>query len=108
MKKNKKVTQAEKIGEGVDFKMPEDLKPMEFIQNMTELLKTWTDQNKERGFVLIAASESRGNGDYCGLSFGCSGSNEGLAKMMCGALEHSRDLQDIVLGACSLKEASKQ
>lgn len=48
MKKNKKVTQAEKIGEGVDFKMPEDLKPLEFIQNMTELLKTWTDQNKER------------------------------------------------------------
>ena len=57
MKNNKKVTHAEKIGVGTDSEIPENFRPLEFIQKVTKLLSEWAQQDKERGFVQIATSE---------------------------------------------------
>lgn len=103
MKNNKKVTHAKKIGVGTDSEIPENFRPLEFIQKVTKLLDEWAQQDKERGFVLIATSECYDD-DGCGLASGCDGNDEVLAKMMCGALEHDKNLQKIVIDACRLRE----
>lgn len=38
------------------------------------------------------------------MASGCDGNDEVLAKMMCGALEHDKNLQKIVIDACRLRE----
>ena len=108
MKNDKKVTIATKVGSGVNAVIPDDIKPLEFIQKVYKLLKEWGGQDDKRGFLLIATCDSQNKGNDSGLISGCSGDDEVLAKMMCGALENDKGLQKMVIGACKLREQANQ
>ena len=108
MKNNKKVTIATKVGSGADDVIPDDIKPLEFIQKVYKLLKEWGGQDDKRGFLLIATCDSQNKGNDSGLISGCCGDDEVLAKMMCGALENDKGLQKMVIGACKLREQANQ
>lgn len=45
MKNDKKVTIATKVGSGVNAVIPDDIKPLEFIQKVYKLLKEWGGQD---------------------------------------------------------------
>lgn len=108
MKNDKKVTTATKVGSGVNAVIPDDIKPLEFIQKVYKLLKEWGGQDDKRGFLLIATCDSQNKGNDSGLISGCYGDDEVLAKMMCGALENDKELQKMVIGACKLREQANQ
>lgn len=107
MKNNEKVTIATKVGEGVDAVIPDDIKPLEFIQKVYKLLKEWGGQDDKRGFLLIATCDSQEDNDS-GLISGCCGDNEVLAKMMCGVLENDKGFQKMMIGAFKLREQANQ
>lgn len=106
MKNNKKASTATKVGEGADAVIPDDIKPLEFIQKVFKLLGKWSNQGDKRGFLLIATCDSLDKG--CGLISGCCGDDEDLAKMMCGALENDKNLRKMVTDACMLREQANQ
>ena len=108
MKNDKKVTIATKVGSVADAVIPDDIKPLEFIQKVYKLLKEWGGQDDKRGFLLIATCDSQDKGFDYGLISGCCGDDEVLAKMMCGALENDKGLQKMVIGACKLREQANQ
>ena len=108
MKNDKKASIATKVGEGADAVIPDDIKPLEFIQKVYKLLKEWGGQDDKRGFLLIATCDSQDKGSDGGLISGCCGDDEVLAKMMCGALENDKGLQKMVIGACKLREQANQ
>ena len=108
MKNDKKVTIATKVGSGVNAVIPDDIKPLEFIQKVYKRLKEGGGQDDKRGFLLIATCDSQNKGNDSGLISGCSGDDEVLAKMMCGALENDKGLQKMVIGACKLREQANQ
>lgn len=108
MKNNKKASTATKVGEGADAVIPDDLKPLEFIQKVFKLLREWGDQDEKRGFLLIATCDSLDKDIGSGLISGYCGDDEVLAKMMCGALENDKNLQKMVIGACKLREQANQ
>lgn len=108
MKNDKKVTIATKVGSGADAVIPDDIKPLEFIQKVYKLLKEWGGQDDKRGFLLIATCDSQNKGNDSGLISGCYGDDEVLDKMMCGALENDKELQKMVIGACKLREQANQ
>lgn len=109
MKNDKKASTATKVGEGADAVIPDDLKPLEFIQKVFKLLREWGDQDeKVRGFLLIATCDSSDNDNDRGLISGCYGDDEVLAKMMCGALENDKNLQKMIISACGLREQANQ
>lgn len=103
MKNNEKVTIATKVGEGADAVIPDDIKPLEFIQKVYKLLKKWGGQDDKRGFLLIATCDSQEDNDS-GLISGCCGDDEVLAKMMCGVLENDKEFQKMMIGAFKLRE----
>lgn len=102
MKNNEKVTIATKVGSGVDAVIPDDIKPLEFIQKVYKLLKEWGGQDDKRGFLLIATCDSQEANDS-GLISGCCGDDEVLAKMMCGVLENDEEFQKMMIGAFKLR-----
>lgn len=108
MKNDKKVTIATKVGSGVNAVIPDDIKPLEFIQKVYKLLKEWGGQDDKRGFLLIATCDSQNKGNDSGLISGCYGDDEVLAKMMCGALENDKELQKMMIGAFKLREQANQ
>lgn len=108
MKNDKKASEATKIGEGADAAIPDDIKPLEFIQNVFKLLREWGNQEKGRGFLLMATCDSSGKDKDFGLVVGCKGDDEVLAKMMCGALENNEDLQKMLIGAFELRKKANQ
>lgn len=108
MKNNKKASTATKVGEGADAVIPDDIKPLEFIQKVFKLLGEWGGQEEKRGFLLIATCDSQNEGNDSGLISCCYGDEEVLAKMMCGALENDKDFQKMVIGACKLREQANQ
>ena len=108
MKNDKKASTATKVGEGADAVIPDDIKPLEFIQKVYKLLKEWGGQHDKRGFLLIATCDSQNKGNDSGLISGCYGDDEVLVKMMCGALENDKGLQKMVIGACKLREQANQ
>lgn len=107
MKNNEKVTIATKVGEGADAVIPDDIKPLEFIQKVYKLLKEWGGQDDKRGFLLIATCDSQEDNDS-GLISGCCGDDEVLAKMMCGVLEKDKEFQKMMIGAFKLREQANQ
>lgn len=107
MKNNEKVTIATKVGSGVDAVIPDDIKPLEFIQKVYKLLKEWGGQDGKRGFLLIATCDSQ-EGNDSGLISGCCGDDEVLAKMMCGVLENDKEFQKMMIGAFKLREQANQ
>lgn len=107
MKNNEKVTIATKVGSGVDAVIPDDIKPLQFIQKVYKLLKEWGGQDGKRGFLLIATCDSQEDNDS-GLISGCCGDNEVLAKMMCGVLENDKEFQKMMIGAFKLREQANQ
>ncbi len=107
MKNNEKVTIATKVGSGVDAVIPDDIKPLEFIQKVYKLLKEWGGQDDKRGFLLIATCDSQ-EGNDSGLISGCCGDDEVLAKMMCGVLENDKEFQKMMIGAFKLREQANQ
>lgn len=107
MKNNEKVTIATKVGEGADAVIPDDIKPLEFIQKVYKLLKEWGGQDDKRGFLLIATCDSQ-EGNDSGLISGCCGDDEVLAKMMCGVLENDKEFQKMMIGAFKLREQANQ
>lgn len=107
MKNNEKVTIATKAGSGVDAVIPDDIKPLEFIQKVYKLLKEWGGQDGKRGFLLIATCDSQ-EGNDSGLISGCCGDDEVLAKMMCGVLENDKEFQKMMIGAFKLREQANQ
>lgn len=107
MKNNEKVTIATKVGSGVDAVIPDDIKPLEFIQKVYKLLKEWGGQDDKRGFLLIATCDSQEDNDS-GLISGCCGDDEVLAKMMCGVLENDKEFQKMMIGAFKLREQANQ
>lgn len=107
MKNDKKITIATKVGDGVDAVIPDDIKPLEFIQKVYRLLKEWGGQDGKRGFLLIATCDSQeGNGS--GLISGCFGDDEVLAKMMCGVLDNDEEFQKMMIDAFKLREQANQ
>lgn len=102
MKNNEKVTIATKVGEGADAVIPDDIKPLEFIQKVFKLLREWSGQEKKRGFLLIATCECCGKDSDGGLALGYNGDDDVLAKMMGGALD-DKGLQDMLIGAFKSK-----
>lgn len=109
MENNEKVTIATKVGEGADAVIPDDIKPLEFIQKVFKLLREWNGQDKNgRGFLLIATCESHDKDSDCGLVTGCCGDDEVLAKMTCGALENNKEFQKMLIGAFKLREQANQ
>lgn len=107
MKNNEKVTIATKVGEGADAVIPDDIKPLEFIQKVYKLLKEWGGQDDKRGFLLIATCDSQeDNGS--GMISGCFGDYEVLAKMMCGVLENDKEFRKMMIGAFKLREQANQ
>ena len=98
------------IGEGADVVIPEDVKPLEFIQKVFRLLNEWTDQEEKRGFLLIATCDSHGNNNdnTRGMAFGCNGDNKTLINMMRAALENDEDIRMMVVGACKLMERTNK
>ena len=58
MKYDKKALEATKIGEGADAAIPDDVKPLEFLRNVFKLLREWGNQEKGRGFLLVATCDS--------------------------------------------------
>lgn len=107
MKNNEKVTIATKVGSGVDAVIPDDIKPLQFIQEVYKLLKEWGGQDDKRGFLLIATCDSQEDNDS-GLISGCCGDDEVLAKMMCGVLENDKEFQKMMIGAFKLREQANQ
>lgn len=107
MKNNEKVTIATKVGSGVDAVIPDDIKPLQFIQKVYKLLKEWGGQDDKRGFLLIATCDSQEDNDS-GLISGCCGDDEVLAKMMCGVLENDKEFQKVMIGAFKLREQANQ
>lgn len=107
MKNNEKVTIATKVGSGVDAVIPDDIKPLQFIQKVYKLLKEWGGQDDKRGFLLIATCDSQEDNDS-GLISGCCGDDEVLAKMMCGVLENDKEFQKMMIGAFKLREQANQ
>lgn len=107
MKNNEKVTIATKVGEGADAVIPDDIKPLQFIQKVYKLLKEWGGQDDKRGFLLIATCDSQEDNDS-GLISGCCGDDEVLAKMMCGVLENDKEFQKMMIGAFKLREQANQ
>lgn len=107
MKNNEKVTIATKVGSGVDAVIPDDIKPLQFIQKVYKLLKEWGGQDGKRGFLLIATCDSQEDNDS-GLISGCYGDDEVLAKMMCGVLENDKEFQKMMIGAFKLREQANQ
>lgn len=103
MKKSSKITIATKVGSGVDAVIPDDIKPLQFIQKAYKLLKEWNGQDGKRGFLLIATCDSQEDNDS-GLISGCCGDDEVLAKMMCGVLENDKEFQKMMIGAFKLRE----
>lgn len=108
MKNNEKVTIATKVGSGADAVIPDEIKPLEFMQNVYKLLKEWGGQDDKRGFLLIATCDSQNKGDDSGLISGCYGDDEVLAKMMCGVLENDKEFQKMMIGAFKLREQANQ
>lgn len=108
MKNNEKVTIATKVGSGVDAVIPDDFKPLQFIQKVYKLLKEWGGQDDKRGFLLIATCDSQDKDNDSGLVLGCCGDDEVLAKMMCGALENDKEFQKMMIGAFKLREQANQ
>lgn len=108
MKNNEKVTIATKVGSGVDAVIPDDIKPLQFIQEVYKLLKEWGGQDDKRGFLLIATCDSQDKDNDSGLISGCCGDDEVLAKMMCGALENDKEFQKMMIGAFKLREQANQ
>lgn len=108
MKNNEKVTIATKVGSGVDAVIPDDIKPLEFIQKVYKLLKEWGGQDDKRGFLLIVTCDSQDKDNDSGLISGCCGDDEVLAKMMCGALENDKEFQKMMIGAFKLREQANQ
>lgn len=108
MKNNKKVTIVTKVGSGVDAVIPDDIKPLQFIQKVYKLLKEWGGQDDKRGFLLIATCDSQDKDNDSGLISGCCGDDEVLAKMMCGALENDKKFQKMIIGAFKLREQANQ
>lgn len=108
MKNNEKVTTATKVGSGVDAVIPDDIKPLGFIQKVCKLLKEWGGQDDKRGFLLIATCDSQDKGCDSGLISGCCGGDEVLAKMMCGVLENDKGFQKMMIGAFKLREQANQ
>lgn len=107
MKNNEKVTIATKVGSGVDTVIPDDIKPLQFIQKVYKLLKEWGGQDGKRGFLLIATCDSQEDNNS-GLISGCCGDDEVLAKMMCGVLENDKEFQKMMIGAFKLREQANQ
>lgn len=108
MKNNKKASTATKVGEGADAVIPDDIKPLEFIQKVFKLLKEWGGQDGKRGFLLIATCDSQNEGNDSGLISVCCGDDEVLAKMMCGVLENDKEFQKMMIGAFKLREQANQ
>lgn len=108
MKNDKKALEATKIGEGTDAVIPEDIKPLEFIQKAFKLLREWGDQEKGRGFLLMATCDSSDKDNEGGLAVGCKGDDEVLARMMLGALGGNEDLQKMLTGAFELRKQANQ
>ena len=108
MKKSSKITIATKVGSGVDAVIPDDIKPLEFIQKVYKLLKEWGGQDDKRGFLLIATCDSQDKGSGSGLVSGCCGDDEVLAKMMCGVLENDKEFQKMMIGAFKLRDQANQ
>ena len=108
MKNNKKATEATRVGEGAGAVIPDDIKPLEFIQKVFKLLGEWSGQEKKRGFLLIATCESHDKDCDGGLAIGFDGDDEVLAKMTCAAIENNKDFQNMLLGAIKLGEQANQ
>ena len=108
MKNNKKVSEAVKVGEGADAVIPDDIKPLEFIQKVFKLLGEWSGQEKERGFLLMVTCESHDEDSDGGLAIGTNGNDKVLARMMCVALENNKEFQNMLMGALKLNEQANQ
>jgi hypothetical protein len=108
MKNNEKVTIATKVGEGADAVIPDDIKPLEFIQKVYKLLKEWGGQDDKRGFLLIATCDSQDKGCGSGLVSGCCGDYKVIAKMMCGVLENDKEFRKMMIDAFKLREQANQ
>ena len=105
MKNNKNFIQAEKVGEGVSSPVPEDIKAIEFIQKVTELLDEWVRQDKRRSFLLVAGTENASDENGRGLAVGCGGEDIELGHIVCGAIENNEDFRKAMFSACMLKES---
>ena len=108
MKNNKKVTKAVKVGEGADAVIPDDIKPLEFIQKVFEQLKEWNHQGKKRGYLLIAACDTHDKDYNAGMAIASGGGDEVLAQMMRVALENNKEFQNMLMGAFKLGEQANQ
>lgn len=105
MKNNKNFTQADKVGEGVSSPVPEDIKAIEFIQNVTDLLDKWVQQDKRRAFILVAGAENASDENGRGLAVGSGGEDIELGHIMCGAIENNEGFRKAMFHACMLKES---
>lgn len=97
-----------KVGEGADAAIPDEVKPLEFIQKVFRQLKEWNHQGEKRGYLLIAACDCH-NEDYdAGMAIACGGDDEVLAQMTCVALENNKEFQKALIGALKLNEQANQ
>lgn len=105
MKNNKNFTQADRVGKGVSCPVPEDIKAIEFIQNVTDLLDKWVQQDKRRAFIIIAGTENDSDENGRGLAVGSGGEDIELGHIVCGAIENNEDFRKAMFQACMLKES---
>lgn len=96
----------DKVGEGVDTELPDDIKSFGTIQKVTKELGEWQEQNDKRAFFLITAGERDGSNIDLNLAVGSGGDDKMLAIMMHGAINANEDLQKTLYRALKLQEAT--
>lgn len=104
---NKKyVVNIDKVGEGVDTELPDDVKSFGTIQKVTKELCEWQEQNDKRAFFLITVGERDGRSLDLNLAVGSGGDDRMLAMMMHGAMSANEDLQKALYRACKLQDVT--
>ena len=104
---NKKyLVNIDKVGEGVDTELPDDVKSFGTIQKVTKELCEWQEQNDKRAFFLITVGERDGSNLGLNLAVGSGGDDRMLAMMMHGAMSANEDLQKALYRACELQDVT--
>lgn len=100
--KKKYTVSIDKVCEGTDAELPDDVKSFGTIQKVTKELGEWQEQNDKRAFFLITAGVTTdGN---LNLTVGGGGDDKILAIMMHGAMNANEDLQKALYTACILQD----
>ena len=100
--KKKYTVGIDKVCEGTDAELPDDVKSFGIIQKVTKELGEWQEQSDKRAFFLITAGvTTAGN---LNLAVGGGGDDNILAIMMHGAMNANEDLKKALYMACKLQD----